>query len=287
MKPLVISLLREPLCQFLFLGGMIFVLHAWLQNDAGQSQELYQIEVTEQQRDALHAAFIAENGRPATEAELHIRLQQWLDEQMLYRQALALGLDKRDAIVRRQMVQKMRFLLADSHPVAEPTTDDLQAWLDTHPQRYGHSPRLSFQQVYLSRSMHGKNLNAAARKIQQQLQQHPDAFVGLGDAFPSGQTLLQVDTASLRRSFGQDFTAQISQMPDDVWSGPIVSGLGLHWVRITARQDFVPAQLADVRQQVEQDWRLYQREVANAAAMQEVRDQFEVIYSDASQAESG
>lgn len=281
------ALWREPLCQFLLLGGLIFAAHAWLQPTAEKGDGLYRIHVSQQQLDALRAAFIAERGRPPDNNELHIRLQQWLDEQMLYRQALALGLDERDAIVRRQMVQKMRFLLADSQPVPEPSTEQLQAWLQEHPQRYGHSPRLSFEQVYLSRAVHGTELARHAQQLLEQLHEGAQDFAQLGDPFPAGRQFTDVDQAMLRREFGRDFFRQIESLPDNRWSGPVASGLGLHLLRVTARKGFVPAQLAEVREQVEQDWRLHWRERKNAAAMQQLRQRFDVIYSPPADAESG
>ncbi|MGB1581383.1 MAG: peptidyl-prolyl cis-trans isomerase [Nevskiales bacterium] len=272
------KLIREPLLQFLFLGGLIFMLNAWLQPQTHEETQLYRIEVTTQQLDALRAAFAAEHGRPATTEELQSRLQLWLDEQMLYRQALALGLDARDSIVRRQMVQKMRFLLADSQAVPDPTTAELRAFLEAYPQRYGQSRRISFDQVYLSRSAQGSNMAAAVAALQSRLEQKPDDFISLGDPFPAGQQLTAVDDSSLRRDFGQSFAEQLPSLPDGQWTGPITSGLGLHWVRITARHDFVAGSLDDVRQRLVQDWTIHQREMANAEAMQGLRQRFEVIY---------
>jgi hypothetical protein len=269
--------LQQPLLQFLMLGALIFAADAWL-NDRHSSVDSYRIVVTNHHIDALTAAFKAEKGRLPGDAELQLRLQQWLDEQMLYEQAKSLGLDQRDAIVRRQMIQKMRFLLADAVPIPEPGIEELQTWLDEHADRYGHSPRLSFEQVFLSRGARGDAMGEAVQELILHLQAHPDDFRGKGDAFATGQEIDGFDEAAMRREFGRDFYQRVVALPDNSWQGPVASSLGLHMLRITQRRDFRPAQLSEVRDRLVNDWRVYQREQANAAAMQRLRQRFEVEY---------
>ena len=271
------GLLREPLLQFLLLGGLIFAVEAWL-NDSDRQADDYRIRVTAQHIGALKAAFKSERQRMPSDAELQVRLQQWLDEQILYQQAKALGLDQRDVIVRRQMVQKMRFLLADAMPIPEPGVQDLQAFLDEHAERYGHSPRLSFEQVFLSRGKQGESMGQAVRDVLSQLQSHPDDFEGLGDVFAAGQVITALDEAAVRGEFGRDFYQRIVGLPDGQWQGPVASSLGLHMLRITQRSEFQPAQLTEVRERLENDWRVYQREQANAKAMRQLREQFQIEY---------
>ena len=270
-------LFREPLLQFLLLGSLIFAVDAWLNGGDGPADD-YRIHVTAQHIDALKAAFKSEKQRMPNDAELQLRLQQWLDEQILYQQAKALGLDQRDVIVRRQMVQKMRFLLADATPIPEPGLEDLQAFLDEHAERYGHSPSLSFEQVFLSRGKRGDAMGQAVRDVLSHLQNHPDDFQGQGDAFAAGQVITALDEATLRNEFGRDFYQRIVGLEDGQWQGPIASNLGLHMLRITQRSAFQPAQLSEVRERLENDWRVEQREQVNAEAMRQLREQFQIEY---------
>lgn len=187
-------------------------------------------------------------------------------------------IDQRDAIVRRQLVQKMRFLLADATPIPEPDNDELQNWLDKHAERYGHSPRLSFEQVFLSRGQRGDTMGEAVREVMAHLQSQPNDFLERGDAFAAGQVIQGLDEAAIRREFGRDFYQRIVALPDNQWQGPVASSLGLHMLRITERRDFQPAQLSEVRDRLVNDWRVYQREQANARAMQQLRQRFEIEY---------
>lgn len=269
----------------MLLGGLIFMADALLiQRNA---QDAYRIVVTQKHLDALAAAFHSEHQREPTDAELQVRLQQWLDEQMLYQQARVLGLDERDAIVHRQMVQKMRFLLADASAVPDPSEAQLEAWLAAHPERYGHHPRLSFEQVYLSRGAQGEAMGEAVRRVVSHLRLHADDFMEMGDPFPAGQVLHGLDEQSIRRDFGRDFYARLVALEAGSWQGPIASSLGLHMVRITDRNDFQPARLGEVRTRVENDWRIHQREQANARAMEQLRQKFRVEYQVADEAGAG
>lgn len=268
---------REPLLQFLVLGGLIFIADAWLNGSSTESDD-FRIRVTAQHIDALKVAFKTEKQRMPSDAELQLRLQQWLDEQILYQQAKALGLDQRDVIVRRQMVQKMRFLLADATPIPEPDLEDLQAFLNEHAERYGHSPRLSFEQVFLSRGKRGESMGQAVRDMVSHLQRHPEDFQGQGDAFGAGQVITALDETALRNEFGRDFYQRIVGLTDGQWQGPVASNLGLHMLRITQRSGFQPAQLSEVRERLENDWRVDQREQVNAKAMRQLREQFQIEY---------
>ncbi len=285
MKSVFTRWLSEPLIQFLVLGALIFAADALLNSDDSKNNRT--IRVTAQHIDALKAAYQAEHSRLPSDAELQVRLQQWLDEQILYQEARALGLDQRDSIVRRQMVQKMRFLLADAMPLAEPGEAELQAFLENHAERYGHSPRLSFEQVFLSRGGRGDQMGESVRQVLKHLQASPDDFQGQGDAFATGQVVEAFDEGDVRREFGRDFYPRIVSLPDNEWQGPVASSLGLHMVRITGRNDFRPAQLSEVRAKVENDWRVDQREQINAQAMENLRKRFQIEYEGRSSAGSG
>jgi peptidyl-prolyl cis-trans isomerase C len=273
--------LDEPLRRFLLLGLVLLVLdrsfggHASVEDDGG-----VRIVVSASRQAALAEAFRAEHGRRPQPEELQARLDRWIDEQVLYREALALGLDRRDVIVQRQLTQKMRFLIEDSTLLREPMQAELQTWLEQHSQRYGQGPVVSFEQVFLSRGRHGGQLQAEAARVAAQLQREPQAFVGLGDPFLVGQVVTAVDAARLRREFGAGFYEALAELPPGEWSGPVASGFGLHLVRVTERAPFKPAQLAEVADRVRLDYRLAQREEQNRAALAQLRARYRVELED-------
>ncbi len=275
---------REPLCRFLLLGLAILAVDRVLTAGNAGDHDALRIVVSAGRQAALAQAFQAEHGRAPQPEELQALLDRWIDEQVLYREALALGLDRRDVIVQRQLTQKMRFLIEDDGLLPEPDAGELQAWLEQHPERYGRAPTVSFEQVFLSRGRHGERLAQEAERIAGQLQQSTQAFVGLGDPFLVGQVVSQADAARLRRDFGPGFAEALTTLPLGRWSPPLASGFGLHLVRVTAREPFRPALLADVATQVERDWRLAQREARNRAALAELRTRYRIEFEDTGRA---
>ncbi|HXG28993.1 MAG TPA: peptidylprolyl isomerase [Nevskiales bacterium] len=273
--------LREPLLRFLLLGLVILGVDRLLTDGDASEHDTLRIVVSAGRQAALAQAFRAEQGRAPQPEELQALLDRWIDEQVLYREALALGLDRRDVIVQRQLTQKMRFLIEDDSLLPEPDEAALQAWLDRYPERYGRAPTVSFEQVFLSRGRHGERLAQEAERLAAQLRREPATFVGLGDPFLVGQVVTQADSARLRRDFGAGFAEALAQLSAGEWSPPLPSAFGLHLVRITAREPFRPAALAEVAEQVRRDWRLAQREARNRAVLAELRARYRIEFEDA------
>jgi hypothetical protein len=270
----------EPLFRFLLLGLAILVADRLITSSGhmpGGPQD-QRIVVTASRQAALAEAFRAEHGRAPAGDELQALLDRWIDEQVLYREALALGLDRRDVIVQRQLTQKMRFLIEDAALLPEPSQAELQAWLERHPERYGQGPTVSFEQVFISRGRHGERLQSEAARIARQLRDEPGGFVGLGDPFLVGQVVTDADATRLRNDFGAGFEASLAQLPPGEWSGPLASSFGLHLVRVSARAPFRPARLEEVAGRVRLDYQLAQREERNRATLAQLRARYRVEF---------
>jgi hypothetical protein len=263
--------------RFMLLGLAIFAADRWIVAGVPPSDR---IVVTASQQSALAAAFRAERGREPSSDELQARLDRWIDDQVLYREALALGLDRKDVIVQRQLTQKMRFLIEDSSPLEEPDAAELQAWLDHHPERYGHPSTVSFQQVFLSRGRHGRALQSEAARVAKLLQQSPEAWVGLGDPFLVGQVVEAASRERVRREFGEGFANALDDRSSGLWSGPVASGFGLHLVRVTGRGRARPATLAEVGDQVRADLQAARRDERNRQALAGMRDRYRIDIED-------
>ena len=262
--------LREPLLQFLVAGAVLLVAQRWL---APGDEDPRRIEITTQQLQAVTDSFRSVQNRAPDAQETAALVQRWIDDEVLYRQALALGLDRADMIVRRELQQKMRYLLEDTTPVEEPDEAALQEWLAQNAQRYGHPPRLDFQQVFLNRRSDAKRVRAVGTRLQQTASA---SWTDLGDTLPGGNVWRAQSETDLRRNFGTAFAQQLPALPDGVWSGPLASSLGTHWVRITGRTPFRPATLDEVRQQVLVDVRMARREAANRAALDALRGHYDI-----------
>lgn len=279
MHALLLHARRSPLTIFIVLGLVLFGIDRLIQGvSEPYADDQYTIHVSSAQQLALSQAFQAEHGRPPNPEELQAKLAFWLDEQMLYREAMALNLDRSDTIVRRQLAQKMRLLLTQRTATTSVSNEDLQQWLDKHPQRYGTPAAIDFEQVFLSRGKQGQALPAVAGKIHAELLAHPTDWQRLSDPFVSGLSFHHASLVSLRNDFGRDFAQAVFAITEAGWQGPIASNLGLHFVRVIGRSAFQPVQLDDVREQVLTDYRQEQQRLATDKALNEIKARYRIHF---------
>ena len=192
---------------------------------------------------------------------------QWLEDEVLYREALARGLGEGDLIVRRRLVQKMRLLLETGVDVAEPDDATLAAWIDAHAARYGGVARLWLDHFFLSRGRHGAALDEAAAALQAQLP--PGPATALGDPHPGGVQLDGLDPRTLERTFGTLLAERISALSAGAWHGPLPSALGLHFVRVRSRELQTP-DYAAVRERARRDYLVERRREGTRLALDEL-----------------
>jgi peptidyl-prolyl cis-trans isomerase C len=268
---------REPFVHFLALGALVFALDAWRNDDAPAqpSDDRRIIELDPARRARTRADFRKRIGRDPSPEEAKAALQRVVDEEILHRRALELGLDRNDLIVRRRLVQKMRFLIEDVHPVEPPSEADLAAWLASHSADYRVPSRVSFEQVFFSRSGRGDDLEADARAGLATLTADPAAPVG--DPFYLGRRFVERSVDALAGSFGRTFAdAVMGAETTGAWVGPLRSSFGMHLVRVSARHEPRAATLEEVRARVTRDLKAHRRAQANEAALEDLRGRFTV-----------
>jgi hypothetical protein len=243
---------REPLLHFILIGAVLFVLFEWRGGGVGSAR----IVITSGQIDALALAFERTWQRPPSEEELKGQIDEYVREEIATREAMALGLDRDDTIIRRRLRQKLEFLAEDTADAAPPTDAELQAWLETHPESYTVDPELSFRQVFLSPDRHGAGVEVAAVSLRETLARHgADAPIDtLGDAVMLPPELLRTTRADVARQFGDEFADALLATEIGRWAGPVRSGYGLHVVFVRDRAPGRLPPLADVRPHVERDF---------------------------------
>jgi hypothetical protein len=251
--PKLRRLAREPLVHMIVLGGFLFGLWRAVSPAAAR-----RVSVSADVKAGLAADHRRRFGVAPTEKELAALVDRWVGDEVLYREALALGLDRGDVVVRRRLVQKMQFVLDAVEPVGEPGDAELRAWLAAHPERYGGGARVSFEQVFAGPSG-GEQLRAKLVA--------GEAAAGLPFIGPRrGERQTEREIAA---RFGAAFGAALVKAPIGTWS-LVRSAYGLHVVRVSARDDG-PAQLGDVRTQARQDWLAEHRSAQERAATEKLR----------------
>jgi hypothetical protein len=264
--------LREPLTHFAVIGVVLFAVSAW--GDRQPTEAPGRIVISEGDLRQMLFAWKAQGRADPTPAEWQAMLAEKVHEQVLYREALAMGLDQDDTIVTRRLAQKMDFLAEDLSALREPTTDELRAWLEAHPADFALPPRISFHHVYFSPDKHGRETREAAI-----------AALGSGRA-ASGDRFMFQNSYSERLPdevagvFGPGFAQAVFALQPGTWSGPIESGLGWHLVYADSLIPGRAPDLSEVRDQVKAGWMAAQREVFKEEAYKVMRAKYEVILPD-------
>ena len=271
-------ILKEPLLHFLLLGVAIFVAYGLVSKRTGGRSEPAKIVITQGQIEHLATAFTRTWQRPPSAEELEGLVRDRVREEVYYREAMALGLDKEDTIIRRRLRQKMEFISDDIAVQTEPTAVQLNAYLKAHPDSFRVEPRFTFQHVYLNPEKHGENLTRDAARLLAQLQEAGDRSdpVALGDSFLLEHKFDAVPGGEVAKQFGEKFAAKLAKLPPGQWQGPIESGYGVHLVLVNERMEAHPPVLAEVRDVVRSEWDKSRRLEMNEKFYQELRKRYTV-----------
>jgi hypothetical protein len=271
-----VKLLREPLVHFLLLGAALFLLFE-LAGDP-EPGEAGQIVVTSGRIRQLAQGWARTWQRPPTPEELEGLIEEYIKEEVYYREALAMGLDRDDLIIRRRMRQKLEFLTDDVVDSVAPEEEELRAYFDDHVETYRDPTRVSFEQVYLSRERRGDDAEEDAERLISQLNSGSPGLnpATLGDPFLLPGSFDDASTSEVDRQLGDGFSARMMELPLGRWAGPVESGYGLHVVRVAAWEESGDSVFEDVRDAVERDWQEARRKAAAAAFYRKLRERYTV-----------
>jgi hypothetical protein len=244
------KLLREPLLHFLLIGAALFVVYG-LVNDSTSDDADFRVVVSAGRIGQLENIFTKTWQRPPTTKELKGLVDDFILEEIYYRQAVAMGIDRDDTVIRRRLRQKFEFLTDDLAAAATPSDEELAVYLAANSDIFRRDTTYTFEQVYINPDRPGVDLEAyMAEKL---------SALRAGKAIVGDSGLLPAffDATPGRiidSNFGSGFSDNLDLLPSGQWQGPIESGVGLHLVRIEARVEGMVPELAEIRQMVEREW---------------------------------
>ncbi|WGL18075.1 peptidyl-prolyl cis-trans isomerase [Microbulbifer bruguierae] len=241
---------RDPCLHFAVIGAMLFVINS-LFADPGQSDRS---DLVISESRIRHLAAIYERGwqRPPNRDELQALVEDFVREEVLYREAMRLGLDKDDTVIRRRLRMKMEYLAKDLIDAIEPSNQVLQAYYQQHLDKYIQPAQYSFEQVFLDSD---KRVEVAedARILLTKLTAGSDPEK-LGDGSLLQHRFEHISSERIDRTFGNGFAQQLRELHSDQWSGPLTSAFGEHLVRITAYRPERQPDFGGIRTDVLRDW---------------------------------
>jgi hypothetical protein len=272
--------LREPLVHFLLIGLGLFIIYGVLNPGQDQKGSLNQIVLTEDDLQQLQIVFTAQWQRPPTPEELAGLINSRVREEILYREALALGLDKEDTIVKRRMAQKMEFLAEDLSDLREPTTEELRAWFEKNSQQFTLPARITFRHLYFSPDLRGERTHVDAMHALSELAGKSEDWAAVNDQadpFMFQDYYGDRTPEQLVKEFGPNFAQSLFQMKPGSWQGPIQSGYGWHLVWIDSITPSRVPEFEEVEADVKSYWIDVQRAEFKRKAYEAMRVRYEVV----------
>ena len=245
--------MHEPLLQFLAIALVLFVTNQLIHGSSVQiSNELITISPGRVQQIAESYRLLA--GRLPSRAELQALVNDFADEEIAYREAIAMGLDTDDTIVRRRMRQKLEFLAEDAEASEEPTDEQLAGWLAEHAADYRLPERISFRHVMASADVRGEHVRQEAAAMLNQLRSGDAEASGLGDPSMLPSIVPLTTQHGVAALFGETFADALFAHAGEGWFGPLVTPLGAHLVSIITREPAHDPLLAEIRGKLRSDW---------------------------------
>jgi hypothetical protein len=276
----MMKVLKEPLVHFLLAGAALFGAYAWIIRtpENPTAHKTAKIEIT-----AGDVRWLAENWttqwqRPPTREELRGLITDYLNEQLLAREARALGLEDNDVIIRRRLAQKLTFIIDDTTRRAEPTEQELQQYYETNARRFRSGARISFVHIYFNPQRRADARSDAADAVKLLLAEGATTSTGdLGDRLLIGSELRDETEQSVSNTFGSDFARTVFALGIGGWSGPVQSGYGLHLVRVSTMKAARVPPLSEIRERVVAEWKREQQTRAKDRYLAELRKKYNVV----------
>jgi len=247
------SWLKEPLIHFLLLGVLIFVFYDAVSGKGSAPNEIF---ISRGQQENLLNTFSRTWQRPPTPEEFQALLQDYIRQEIAYRESTNMGLDQNDIVIRRRLRQKLELLAEDMATLTPPDDAQLQEYLDQHKDEFLLEPRISLKQIYFSPDRRGETAERDATELLRRMSapfsvDNPGQY---GDPIPLPDAIRDMRESEVARLFGNVFSDALRGLEAGKWSGPVASGFGFHLVYIESR---VPGRLPDlneVRELVQRDW---------------------------------
>jgi len=274
-----VKLLREPLVHFLCIGAAIYLLYGTFSEPVPEEVDKT-IVVSAGEIEWMQTSWQKRWNRPPTAAEFDGLIQQYIRETVLYREALTMGLNKHDQVIRRRLAQKLEFLAKDLVALTPPTEEELQAYFAEHQDRYQEPARYTFTQVYIDPDKRGDATLADAEKIKATLMAKGDAIEdagALGDAFMLQNYYPEKDQAEIQKFFGSGFAESLVDLSPGQWHGPVLSGYGVHLVYVSSISEPPAPVFAEARERVTQGWTTEKSEELNEKFYANLRDRYTVV----------
>jgi len=271
--------LREPLLHFLFIGAAIYLLYGAVAETVPDETDKT-IVVSAGEVEWMRTSWQKRWNRPPTPEEFDGLIQQYIRETVLYREALTMGLNQHDQVIRRRLAQKLEFLAKDLVALTPPTEEELVAYFEAHKDRYQQPTLYTFTQVFIDPDKRGDATLTDAEAIKATLVARGDAIEdagALGDGFMLQNYYPGIAPFEIQRNFGSGFAKALLELSPGRWHGPVLSGYGAHLVYVSHVSEPPAPVFTDLRERVTQEWKSDRGEELNEKFYANLRDRYTIV----------
>lgn len=268
--------LKEPLLHFIILGAVIFFVYEI--TDAGESSGDDQIVLNDETLTHISALWELQWKRKPTFEELEGLIADYVEQEVLYREALRMNLDHNDEIVKRRLSQKMEFMASDLTKLIAPATDEaLQKYLEEHPEKFLYPPKYSFHILTFTSSNHDNPKDFSQSLLRDADPSNLEALLNKGDITQIPTKLEEASKQKVDRELGIEFHSSMNELPINQWVGPIHSGYGEHLLFITHKTEAYLPELAEIRDEVQRDFEYDMEQKSKEVIYQEIKKNYEIV----------
>lgn len=275
----ITRLFTEPLIQFLIIGACIYGAYALF----GAPEEDFRdtrVHVDSARINGFISEWESRWNRPPTREEIDGLIQSYIKEDVLYRQAVAMGLNEDDPITRRRMAQKLEFLTSDLAMMVQPAEGELEQYFSDNSEAYRAPDRMTFSQLFFDPDSRGNKTLEDAEEMLVRLQAAgvpTEESMQVGDGLMLQRDFVSVTLTEAARQMGSGFAESVAQLEPGSWHGPVLSGYGVHLVYLYSYEKAPPAVFEDVQAAVLENWQQEQREQFNADFLENLKTRYEIV----------
>ena len=274
----------RTLAHFLGFGLLLALILMVVRGTPQAGDATARVTFTEVDLKQVHARHSRTWNRPPTAEELRRAMEQYIREEILYREALARDFDRNDPTVRLAMVRKVMMLGTARAEAIEPSDKELQAYFALRQERYRIPAVVDLIQVFVSTDKRGDKAQGDAEELLTELRERDpkaDELDAYGDSIMLANVQVDMSEQDLDRTFGKGFSTAVVTLEPGQWAGPVESGYGLHLVKVLKRDDATIPDWRDVRHRLITDIQFEARKAAEDQLYAEIAPRYQIVYDDA------
>ena len=276
-------MLKSPLAHIVLFGCLLGMVLIVVFGRPSAVDDTSRVVISAGDIAQLRAGWMRTWQREPTAAELRAQLEKFVRDEVLYREAVRLGYDQDDVLIRHTLKLKMEFLGEAQAQEREPSMEEMQAYYAMRKERYRVPAKVSFVHVYFSTDQRGAQAQADAERSLETLRaENPELsqLSGVGDRFMLKDHYVGQNERELRGSFGDAFAQQVIALEPGAWQGPIESAYGLHLVKVYDRQEAYLPEIEAIEAKIRDDMDFENREAAKDLFYTEILKNYRVEYDD-------